>query len=371
MLSDLWSPIEDVHRTLAQLSANGAHGHLVQVVDPAEETFPYLRPRRVHRSGRTGIDHGRPRRSVARGLPEAARAPPRRDPRRDRPARLELHHPPHRPSGERASARGARPDGRGAPASSGIARWHAGGRMIGGLPLGFAQPLVLLGLLSLPVLWWLLRLVPPRPRRIEASAPTRLLFDIAAQGRNARAHAVVADAAASHARRAAHHRGRRPAVESAARDLAGVRAARAADRRRLGRGRAPGTSRVRTAEDLIARAETDGRGVAIIPLSEVGRDISLRNAGRRARAAAPDQAEAAHASSAARRCRRSRASSQRRPIASKCCGSPTASTSRRSAEFVAELGASCCKASPSRWSRAASRPRMRSPPPTTPRVRSP
>ena len=29
------------------------------------------------------------------------------------------------------------------------------------LPLGFAQPLVLLGLLSLPVLWWLLRLIPP------------------------------------------------------------------------------------------------------------------------------------------------------------------------------------------------------------------
>ena len=30
--------------------------------------------------------------------------------------------------------------------------------MIGSLPLGFAQPLVLIGLLSLPVLWWLLRL---------------------------------------------------------------------------------------------------------------------------------------------------------------------------------------------------------------------
>ena len=42
--------------------------------------------------------------------------------------------------------------------------------MIAGLPLGFAQPLVLLGLLSLPVLWWLLRLVPPRPRRIEVPA---------------------------------------------------------------------------------------------------------------------------------------------------------------------------------------------------------
>ncbi|MEA2967833.1 MAG: hypothetical protein QOE78_1094, partial [Alphaproteobacteria bacterium] len=45
------------------------------------------------------------------------------------------------------------------------------------LPLGFAQPLVLLGLLSLPVLWWLLRLIPPQPRRV-AFPPTRLLFDI-------------------------------------------------------------------------------------------------------------------------------------------------------------------------------------------------
>ena len=46
-----------------------------------------------------------------------------------------------------------------------------------GLPLGFAQPLVLLGLLSLPVLWWLLRLIPPQPKRIDFP-PTRLLFDI-------------------------------------------------------------------------------------------------------------------------------------------------------------------------------------------------
>src|SRR5713101_5424899 len=50
-------------------------------------------------------------------------------------------------------------------------------RMIPWLPLGFAQPLVLLGLLSLPVLWWLLRLIPPQPRRIDFP-PTRLLFDI-------------------------------------------------------------------------------------------------------------------------------------------------------------------------------------------------
>jgi uncharacterized protein (DUF58 family) len=41
MLSDLWSPISEVHQTLSQLCATGAHGHLVQIVDPAEETFPY------------------------------------------------------------------------------------------------------------------------------------------------------------------------------------------------------------------------------------------------------------------------------------------------------------------------------------------
>ena len=37
---------------------------------------------------------------------------------------------------------------------------------------------MLLGLVSLPVLWWLLRVMPPRPQRIEFP-PTRLLFDIA------------------------------------------------------------------------------------------------------------------------------------------------------------------------------------------------
>src|SRR6202034_3822155 len=31
----------DIRRTLTQLSGSGAHGHAVQIVDPAEETFPY------------------------------------------------------------------------------------------------------------------------------------------------------------------------------------------------------------------------------------------------------------------------------------------------------------------------------------------
>jgi uncharacterized protein (DUF58 family) len=41
VLSDLWSPVEEIRKTITQLSANGSQGHLVQIVDPAEETFPY------------------------------------------------------------------------------------------------------------------------------------------------------------------------------------------------------------------------------------------------------------------------------------------------------------------------------------------
>jgi uncharacterized protein (DUF58 family) len=41
LLSDLWSDIGDVRRMITQLSGSGARGHVVQIVDPAEETFPY------------------------------------------------------------------------------------------------------------------------------------------------------------------------------------------------------------------------------------------------------------------------------------------------------------------------------------------
>ena len=41
LLSDFWSPLSEFRRTIGQLAANGARGHVVQVVDPAEEAFPY------------------------------------------------------------------------------------------------------------------------------------------------------------------------------------------------------------------------------------------------------------------------------------------------------------------------------------------
>ncbi|HRF08986.1 MAG TPA: DUF4159 domain-containing protein [Xanthobacteraceae bacterium] len=46
-----------------------------------------------------------------------------------------------------------------------------------GLPIGFTSPLLLLALIALPALWYLLRLVPPRPRLIQFP-PTRLLLEI-------------------------------------------------------------------------------------------------------------------------------------------------------------------------------------------------
>ena len=149
--------------------------------------------------------------------------------------------------------------------------------MIPGLPLAFAEPLVLLGLLSLPILWWLLRLVPPRPRRIDFP-PTRMLFDIAPKEETpARTPwwltllrltlaALVIIAAAG------------PlwnppvATTSASAPLLlmiddGFAAASTWD------------ARMRTAEDLIARAEADGRGVALVPMSAAARDISLETPG--------------------------------------------------------------------------------------------
>ncbi len=46
-----------------------------------------------------------------------------------------------------------------------------------GLPLAFSAPLILTAFLALPLLWFVLRVVPPKPREI-VFPPIRLLFDI-------------------------------------------------------------------------------------------------------------------------------------------------------------------------------------------------
>jgi uncharacterized protein (DUF58 family) len=41
VVADFWSPMAELRKMFSQLSSTGAHGHAVQIVDPAEETFPY------------------------------------------------------------------------------------------------------------------------------------------------------------------------------------------------------------------------------------------------------------------------------------------------------------------------------------------
>ncbi|WP_439926051.1 DUF4159 domain-containing protein [Nitrobacter sp. JJSN] len=145
------------------------------------------------------------------------------------------------------------------------------------LPLSFLQPLMLLGLLSLPLLWWLLRVMPPRPRRIDFP-PTRLLFDIAAKEETP---------------------SRTPWWLTALRLLAAALVIFAAagpvwnPKAGAARSTAPLTillddgwsaassweTRIRAADELIADADSDRRGVAIVPLSEPARDITLMPAG--------------------------------------------------------------------------------------------
>jgi len=148
--------------------------------------------------------------------------------------------------------------------------------MIAGLPLAFTQPLVLLGLLSLPILWLLLRLIPPRPRRV-TFPPTRLLFDIAPKEETPSRTpwwltllrltlaALVIIAAAGPLWNP------RAETQSTTAPLALL----------VDDGWAAASSwetRLRTGDDLLARADADHRPVALIPLSETVRDVSLQTA---------------------------------------------------------------------------------------------
>jgi len=149
--------------------------------------------------------------------------------------------------------------------------------MIAGLPLSFAEPILLLGLLSLPLLWWLLRVMPPRPRRVEFP-PTRLLFDIAPREetpsrtpwwltalRLAAAALVILAAAGPIWNPKTGLAGHSSPLVILLDD--GWSAASSWD------------TRIRAADELIANAESDRRGVALVPLSETTRDITILTAG--------------------------------------------------------------------------------------------
>lgn len=41
LFGDFWSPLEETRKAVAALAAQGVRGHMLQVMDPAEETLPY------------------------------------------------------------------------------------------------------------------------------------------------------------------------------------------------------------------------------------------------------------------------------------------------------------------------------------------
>ena len=149
--------------------------------------------------------------------------------------------------------------------------------MIASLPLSFAEPFLLLGLLSLPLLWWLLRVMPPRPRRIEFP-PTRLLFDIAPKEETPSrtpwwltalrllAAALVIFAAAG-------------PIWNPPTGLSGSTAPLVILLDDGWSAAASWESRIKAADELIANADSARRGVALVALSEPARDITLMPAG--------------------------------------------------------------------------------------------
>ena len=149
--------------------------------------------------------------------------------------------------------------------------------MIAGLPLSFAEPLMLLGLVSLPALWWLLRVMPPRPRRIEFP-PTKLLFDIAPKEETpsrtpwwltllrltAAALVILAAAGPIWNPQTGAAGGNGPLVILLDDGWSAA---------------STWEARIKAADELIAKADNDRRGVALVALSEPARDITLMTGG--------------------------------------------------------------------------------------------
>jgi hypothetical protein len=144
------------------------------------------------------------------------------------------------------------------------------------IPLAFAQPWILLGLLALPALWWLLRLTPPSPKQI-VFPPARLLFDIKPKEetpaqtpwwllalRIAIAALVILAAAGPIWNPREEAAGGSGPVAILMDD--GWSAAASWD------------MRIKAADEIIAAADAAWQPVALIPLSDPARDITLLDA---------------------------------------------------------------------------------------------
>ncbi len=161
MIGDLLSPLEEIRSTVVGFASQGVRGHLVQVLDPAEETLPF--------EGRVrfdGLEH-EPSTLVSRvdairqqyverlaehraGLAEIAR---------QYGWSVATHRTDHGPHTR----------------APGALRHPVGRPMLSLGGFAFAAPWVLLGFIVVPALWWLLRVTPPSPTVVRFPAIRLLL----------------------------------------------------------------------------------------------------------------------------------------------------------------------------------------------------
>ncbi len=146
-----------------------------------------------------------------------------------------------------------------------------------GLPLSFTEPWLLAGLIALPALWWLLRVIPPRPMKVNFP-PTRLLLDIKPREETPSrtpwwltllrllAAALVIFAAAGPVWN----------PNQAATASSGPLVILLDDGWSAA---ASWQERIRSADELISHADATRRAIALVPLSEPARDITLMPAG--------------------------------------------------------------------------------------------
>ena len=164
---DFLDPVEDTMAWLDVLQRHGVRAHLIEVADPAEETFPYS-GRTEFSDPETGAEADRrPRRDGFGRLPQRLPGAAARARRPLQAARLELYGQSHRPAGFRSA------DHR-AFCAVGRRLFRRGAARMSWLPLSFGFPAILFGLIALPVIWWLLRLTPPRPQT-EVFPPLQIL----------------------------------------------------------------------------------------------------------------------------------------------------------------------------------------------------
>ena len=142
-------------------------------------------------------------------------------------------------------------------------------------PVAFLSPWLLAGLLALPVIWWLLRTIPPRPRRL-AFPPTRILMGVENREQTPAqtpwwltlirmlAAALVILALAEpmlNASRESALKGSGPVIVAV--DNTWAAAAQWAERTRM-------------LERIIAEAEAQSRALIIAPTAPAGKTISVK-----------------------------------------------------------------------------------------------